>query len=137
MMKTLRIGAVAFAIVTAAACRDSKPESGDTSRAVFRNTGEAAHVDMVRIDSMAAKPSPSAVPNTPAPRTSPAAVPPRMPPVIGETRREAPVSRDPMPPLRGETSKGATMPVYRDSTQGPLMGIDSKGKVVPIKKLEY
>jgi len=135
MMTTLRIVLVSIAVVTVAGCVDSKSENADTSRAVFRNTGEAAHVDMVRIDSMAAKPSPSAVPNAPAPRTSPpAAIPSRTPSVIGETRREQPVSRDPMPPLRGETSKGATMPVYRDSTRGPLMEIDSKGKVTPIKK---
>ena len=122
-----------IALAAAAACVDSKSENADTSRPVFRNTGEAAHVDMVRIDSMAAKPSPNAVPATPTPRTFPA-VPSRAPSVIGETRREPPVSRDPMPPLRGETSKGATMPVYRDSTRGPLMEIDSKGRVTPIKK---
>ena len=122
-----------LAIVVATACADSRSENADTSRPVFRNTGEAAHVDMVRIDSMAARPSPT-VPTTPTPRKFPAAVPSRAPSVIGETRREPPVSRDPMPPLRGETSKGASMPVYRDSTRGPLMEIDSKGRATPIKK---
>ena len=134
-MPASRIVIVSIAVVVATACVDNKSESADTSRPVFKNTGEASHVEMLRIDSMSAKPSPSAVPNAPAPRTSPAAVPNnRTPSIIGETRREPPASRDPMPPLRGETSKGATMPVYRDSTRGPMMGIDSKGNVVPIKK---
>ena len=138
VMSVSRNVIVSIAIVASTACVDSKSENSDTSRAVFKNTGEAAHVDMVRIDSMAKKPlpnaAPNAVPNAPAPRTAPPVPSNRTPSVIGETRREAPVSRDPMPPLRGETSKGATMPVYRDSTRGPLMEIDSKGRVTPIKK---
>jgi len=124
-------GVVALSVV---ACADSKPAGSDTSRPAYQNTGEAERVDMIRIDSMAAKPVPSTVPNR---KTLPApeAVPSRTPPVIGETRRDAPVARDPMPPLRGETSKsGGTMPVYRDSTRGPLNEIDSRGRVVPIKK---
>jgi hypothetical protein len=116
------------------ACVDEKPARSDSSRAVFRNTGEAAHVEMIRIDSMSARPKPVTVPPTTPHATPPAALPSRPPSVIGETRREPPVSRDPMPPLRGETSKGATMPVYRDSTRGPLMEIDSKGRVSPIKR---
>jgi hypothetical protein len=39
-----------------------------------------------------------------------------------------------MPPLRGETSKGPQMPVYRDSTRGPMNEIDSKGQPRPIKR---
>lgn len=138
MIRTLRIACVGVLVLAAGACVDTKSDGSDTSRPVFKNTGEAAHVDMVRIDSMAAKPLPSTVPNTvptrPKPRTAPAAVPSRTPSVIGETRREPPVSRDPMPPLRGETSKGAKMPVYRDSTRGPMMEVDSRGKAVPIKR---
>jgi hypothetical protein len=131
--------AVAILIIasTAASCVDSKPAASDTSRPVFQNTGEASHVQMLRIDSMSSKKMPSAVPN-PVPtvpsRVAPNAVPSRNPSVIGETRREAPVVRDPMPPLRGETSKGATMPVYRDSVRGPINEIDSKGRVTPIKR---
>ena len=56
-----RIVVFSIALAAAAACVDSKSENADTSRPVFRNTGEAAHVDMVRIDSMAAKPSPKRV----------------------------------------------------------------------------
>ena len=128
-----RVGAGILVIVAASAvaCVDSKPEGSDTSRPVFQNTGEAAHVEMLRIDSMSAKPSPRVAP---PPAAVPSAVPSRMPSVIGETRREAPVSRDPMPPLRGETSKGARMPIYRDSTRGPIMEIDSKGRTTPIKR---
>ena len=131
-MKTFRIVGAA-AVIGVVACTDSGSQASDTSRAVFRNTGEAAHVEMIRIDSMSKRPSPSVTPAAPS-RTEPAAMPSRTPSVIGETRREAPVSRDPMPPLRGETSKGATMPVYRDSTRGPMMEIDAKGRVSPIKK---
>ena len=136
MMTRLRAVCIAGALIASGACVDSKPEGSDTSRPVFQNTGEASHVEMVRIDSMSArpKPAPAIVPGAPQPRTSPAAIPARPPSVIGETRRDPPVSRDPMPPLRGETSKGATMPVYRDSTRGPMMEIDSKGRVSPIKR---
>jgi len=127
----LRAGRWILGLVTVAtvACVDSKPAGSDTSRPVFQNTGQASHVEMLRIDSMSTKPAPKV-----APAAVPSAVPSRTPSVIGETRREAPVSRDPMPPLRGETSKGARMPVYRDSTRGPLMEIDSKGRPSPIKR---
>lgn len=124
---------IALIPLIAAACVDSQPGSSDTSRPVFQNTGEASHVEMLRIDSMGARPTPGTVPRK-TPRVTPEAAPSRVPPVIGETRRDAPVATDPMPPLRGETSKGATMPVYRDSVRGPLNEIDSKGRVGPIKK---
>jgi hypothetical protein len=110
--------AAALAICLVVACDDGKPAPGDTS-ALPENTIQAAPDDTIGIDSAS---------------THPGSQPP--PPVTGESPREGPpVSRDPMPPLTGETSKqGGTMPVYRDSASGPKMEIDSKGRIVPIKK---
>ena len=121
---------LAAGLIGAVACTDSKPAGSDTSGIVIRNSGEASRVDMLRIDSMTTKPG------TPAP---PAARPPSANPpagVTGEARRESPpASRDPMPPLAGETNRrSGSMPVYRDSTSGPKMEIDSKGNIRPIKK---
>ena len=126
-MKSLERVAIAFVLIAAVACGDKKPEVPDTS-ALPDNTVKAAPDDTIGRDSVSG-PRDTVIPGT-------TAVPQSSPPVIGEGRRDnPPTSRDPMPPLTGETSKqGGTMPVYRDSASGPRMEIDSKGRVTPIKK---
>jgi hypothetical protein len=114
------IAALGFLMIGALACVDSKPAQTDTAGAL-PEPGRVMPLDTAIVDSTVAAPA--------APSSQP-------PSAIGEgTRENPPASRDPMPPLTGETSKqGGTMPVYRDSTSGPRMEIDSKGRVTPIKK---
>ena len=109
------------------ACSDSKSGAPDTSE-LPDNTVKALPADTTAVDSTAGAPGQS-TPDVPRSESG-------SPPVIGEGRRDSPpTSRDPMPPLTGETSKqGGTMPVYRDSASGPRMEVDSKGRVTPIKK---
>ena len=123
----LLTGSALLGIAALVACGDSKPEVADTS-ALPDNTIKALPGDTAGLDSTVPAPSPA----TPESAGTQAG----SPPVIGEGRRDAPpTSRDPMPPLTGETSKqGGTMPVYRDSASGPRMEVDSKGRVTPIKK---
>ena len=125
-MKSLQRIAVASLLVAAVACGDRKSNVPDTS-ALPDNTVKAAPDDTIGRDSAAA---PQDTVGTKA------ADPMSSPPVTGEGRRDnPPASRDPMPPLTGETSRqGGTMPVYRDSASGPRMEVDSKGRVTPIKK---
>jgi hypothetical protein len=123
----LLTGAAVLGLVALVACGDSKPEVADTS-ALPDNTIKALPGDTAGLDSTVPAPNPA----TPESAGTQAG----SPPVIGEGRRDGPpTSRDPMPPLTGETSKqGGTMPVYRDSASGPRMEVDSKGRVTPIKK---
>ena len=127
-MRPLTVAAI-LALAALAACGDSKPEVADTS-ALPDNTIKALPGDTAGLDSTVPAPNPA----QPEPDTTGSHA--GSPPVTGEGRRDAPpASRDPMPPLTGETSKqGGTMPVYRDSASGPRMEIDSKGRVTPIKK---
>lgn len=122
----IRNAAAILATTALFACVDSKPSVGDTA-SLPENTVKALPGDTVTLDTTVAAPAPSR-PDSSLRSASP--------PVIGEGRREGPpTSRDPMPPLTGETSKqGGTMPVYRDSASGPKAEIDSKGRIVPIKK---
>jgi len=118
---------VAVAILTS--CVDKKPEAVDTATPPANAPVVNETIDSVRLDTTTVNPAPDKIsPPPPVSRET-------RPPVTGETRHEPPVSRDPMPPLRGETSKGPQMPVYRDSTRGPLNEIDSKGQPRPIKRL--
>ena len=126
------VATVALAVV---ACSDSHSRSSDTS--ALPNAGAGEKINMIQLDTTS-RTAPGTV-------KSPASPPVQQQPplnVTGEGHRgtEPPLnsSRDPMPPLTGETSKrGGTMPVappLRDSTSGPKMQIDSKGNVTPIKK---
>lgn len=126
-MKVLT-GIALLGLAAVVACGDSKPEVADTSE-LPDNTIQASPGDTAGLDSTVPAPNPAQPDTTTGSQAG-------SPPVIGEGRRDAPpTSRDPMPPLTGETSKqGGTMPVYRDSASGPKMEIDSKGRVTPIKK---
>ena len=125
-MRSLERAAIASLMAAAIACGDRKPDVADTSE-LPNNTVKASPSDTIAVDS-ALTPQDSVTPPPPTPSLPPS--------VTGEGRRDnPPASRDPMPPLTGETSKqGGTMPVYRDSASGPRMEIDSKGRVTPIKK---
>jgi hypothetical protein len=127
MMSRARAACVIVGTMILTACVDTKPQAADTSASVTNAPAANEHVDTVRLDTSVVKHPPSDDALPPTVSRSPL-------PVTGETRREPPVSRDPMPPLRGETSKGPPMPVYRDSTRGPMMEIDSKGQPRPIKR---
>ena len=130
----LRVVAVGLVSIVVVACSDSNARKADTSS--IPNAGAGEKVNMIQLDTTS-RTAPGAVPS---PSTPAAQQPPLN--VTGEGHRgsEPPLnsSRDPMPPLTGETSKrGGTMPVapvLRDSASGPKMQIDSKGNVSPIKR---
>jgi hypothetical protein len=132
-MNTARLLSVTLVCVAATACADSKTSSADSARAADTTQGTASQVDMIRIDSMAAVPRPPDSVNLPA----------RSPSTRSQPRENAssppPATRDPMPPLAGETNnRSGTMkqgePVLRDSVSGPKFRIDSTGKVTRIKR---
>lgn len=130
-MKTFS-GALALIAFLTAACSDSNARRSDTASSM-PNAGAGEKINIIHLDT-----SMRNAPGVSSPAQQSATQP--QPNVIGEGRRgaEPPLnssgSRDPMPPLTGETSKrGGTMPVappLRDSTRGPKGEIDSKGNII-------